>query len=96
VGLVYLFVTLFALTGISWNAVYLTMAAEYPGKDAAGIATGIVFLISTLGIAIGPPLFGYLVDLTGAYTLSWLFVGLCMAMVALLSTIQRRERTTDE
>ena len=95
-GLVYLFVTLFALTGISWNAVYLTMAAEYPGKDAAGIATGIVFLISTLGIAIGPPLFGYLVDVTGAYTLSWLFVGFCMAMVALLSRIQRRERTTDE
>lgn len=93
-GLVLLTVVLFGLTGVSWNAVYLTLVGEFPRKELTGVATGVAFVITNLGVVVGPPLFGFLVDLSGGYTLSWLFVASCMVAVALLSTFQRRERMT--
>jgi len=93
--LLYLLVIFFGLTGIGWNAIYLTMVGEISGKELTGIATGISFLFSNLGVVIGPPLFGYLIDVTGEYHLSWLLIGLCMAMVALLNIIHRKEKIED-
>ena len=90
--LIYVLTVVFGVVGIGWNAIYLTIAADFPGKELAGTATGIVFLISNVGVIVGPPLFGFLIDLTGAYTLSWLFVALYMAMVAWLSKVRRKER----
>jgi MFS transporter, ACS family, hexuronate transporter len=90
--LIYFFVILFGLTGVGWTAIYLTMIGEFPGKELTGIATGIAFILTNIGVLVGPPLFGFFVDLTGGYTLSWSFIGVCMAMVALLAKIQRKER----
>jgi ACS family hexuronate transporter-like MFS transporter len=89
--LVYVFTVLFGLVGLGWNAVFLTIAAEFPGDGLAGTATGMVFLISNMGVIIGPPLFGLLIDLSGTYTLSWLFLALCMLLVALSTKIRRKE-----
>jgi MFS family permease len=91
-GLLYLLVIFFGLTGIGWNAIYLTMVGEISGKELTGIGTGISFLISNLGVVIGPPLFGYLIDVTGEYHLSWVFICLCMAMVAFLNKIHPKEK----
>ena len=87
---------LFGLTGLSWNGVYLTSVGEFPGKALAGLATGIIFVIVNVGAIAGPPLFGHLVDLTGGYHASWLLTSFCMAMVAFLSKIQRKERLVME
>lgn len=94
--LIYPFTILFGLSGIGWNAIYLTMVGEFPGERLAGIATSLSFLISNLGPLLGPPLFGYFIDVTGGYALSWFFVACCMAVVALLTKIQRRERIEEE
>jgi MFS family permease len=94
--LLYLLVILFGLTGVGWNAIYLTMVGEISGEELTGIGTGISFLFSNLGVVIGPPLFGYLIDVTGEYHLSWVFISLCMAMVALLNKIHRKEKIGDE
>lgn len=93
--LLYLLVIFFGLTGVGWNAIYLTMVGEISGKELTGIGTGISFLFSNLGVVVGPPLFGYLIDVTGEYHLSWLLIGLCMAMVALLNIIHRKEKIED-
>lgn len=85
-------VALFGLTGVGWNAVYLTLVGEFPRRELAGIATAVAFVITNVGVVVGPPLFGFFVDLSGAYMFSWLFVALCMAGVALLSMLQREER----
>jgi MFS transporter, ACS family, hexuronate transporter len=85
-------VTLFGLTGMGWNAVYLTLVGEFPEKRLAGISTGVAFVITNIGTVLGPPFFGHLVDLTGGYALSWIFLALCMVMVAVLSRFQRRDR----
>ena len=91
-GLIILCVVFFGFTGMGWNAVYLTLVGEFPERDLAGISTGIAFVITNIGTVLGPPLFGFFVDLTGEYTLSWLFLAFCMAMVAVLSKMQRREK----
>lgn len=93
---VYLTAILFGFVGLGWNAIYLTIAAEFPGSELAGTATGMVFLISNLGVIVGPPFFGYLIDVTGAYDLSWFFLAFCMSMVALLSKIRRKEKLIPE
>lgn len=91
-GLVLLAVMLFGATGMGWNAVYLTLVGEFPRKELTGIATGVAFVITNVGVVVGPPLFGFFVDLSGGYGLSWLLMAFCMLGVALLSKIQREER----
>jgi sugar phosphate permease len=90
--LIYLAVVVFGLTGLGWNALYLTRVGELPGRELAGTATGISFVLSNIGAILGPPLFGGLVDLTHGYTVPWLFVAFCMAMVVLLTKLQGKER----
>lgn len=90
--LIYCLAVVFGFVGLGWNALYLTRVGEYPEKRWAGTATGIAFVISNAGAIIGPPVFGYLVDLTGGYRGGWLFTAFCMAMVVLLTMIQRKER----
>ena len=88
----YIMSVLFGAIGLGWNALYLTAVGEFPGKALAGIANGVNFVIVNIGAIVGPPLFGYIVDRTGGYGESWLFTSLCMAAVAFLSLIQRKER----
>ena len=95
-GPIFLCVIFFGLTGMGWNAIYLTLVGEFPRRELAGIATGIAFVITNIGTVLGPPLFGYLVDLTGEYTVSWFFLGFCMLMVAILSKVQRRDRMNSQ
>ena len=95
-SLIYSFVVLFGLTGMGWNAIFITMLAEFPGRELSGMVSGIAFFLWNIGVIAGPPLFGYFVDLTGEYTLSWLFAGASMAVVALLTKLQRKERMMDE
>ena len=88
----YLLAVLFGLTGLSWNGVYLTRVGELADIALAGTATGLSFVIVNLGAIGGPPLFGYLVDLTGGYVLPWFFCGFCMALVVFLMAVQTKER----
>jgi cyanate permease len=41
------------------------------GRGAAGRASGIVLFGFLGGMGAGPPLFGWIVDSTGSYTLVW-------------------------
>jgi MFS family permease len=93
---IYTLAALFGFTGLGWNAVYLTRVGEFPGRALAGVATGLNFVIVNTGAIVGPPFFGYLVDLTGGYRASWFFTGCCMAMVAFLSELQKKERMLTE
>ena len=66
---------------IGWNGIFLTLVAEIAGSDRAGTATGISLSIGFLGILLGPPAFGYLVDKTGSYSAAW-FLFFLMAALA--------------
>lgn len=69
----------FGISGIGWNAIYLTLLGEALGKESIGLATGAGYFFGFLGSLLCPPFFGYLVDKTGIYGYAWLFLALCAA-----------------
>jgi predicted MFS family arabinose efflux permease len=75
----------FGFVGIGWNGVQLTLLAELAGPRAAGTAVGLGLAISSVGVTIGPPTFGYFVTASGSYTGPWL--ALASVMVAALGVL---------
>lgn len=54
--------------------------ADYFGTQYFGAINGAMIFVQTIGAVLGPYLVGWLVDMTGAYTLGWV---LCAAVTAL-------------
>ena len=81
-----LLITIFAfgISGVGWNAIYLTIVGEAVGKESVALATGAAYFYGFLGSLVGPPVFGFLVDRTENYGCAWLFLALCAGTVLLL------------
>ena len=65
--------------------------AELAGPRTAGTAVGLGLAISSLGVTIGPPIFGWCVTAAGGFRGPWL--GLALTMVAgliLLALVRER------
>lgn len=77
--------------GVGWNGVQHTLMAELAGPRAAGTAVGLGLAISSLGVAVCPPVFGLVVDRVGGYGFAWGTLAAGM-VVALLLLIPVRER----
>jgi predicted MFS family arabinose efflux permease len=71
---------LFGFVGIGWNGVQHTLMAELAGPRTAGTAVGLGLAISSFGVTIGPPIFGWCVTLAGGFRGPWL--GLAAVMLA--------------
>lgn len=73
---IWVFSILVILIGIVWGigkaAVYKHIPEYFPKE--VGVVGGMVGLIGGLGGFIGPILFGYLLDFSGLWTSSWIFV----------------------
>jgi MFS family permease len=59
--------------------------ADYFGRRSLGKVRGLGLLISQILAATGPPFFGFLFDLTGAYSLSFVLFGAALIISAVLS-----------
>ncbi|MFN0074483.1 MAG: MFS transporter, partial [Chloroflexota bacterium] len=67
---VYLLIPTLMVLGFSilgWNGVTMLFVSELAGRRAASTAAGLNLMFSFVGIMFGAPLFGAIVDLTGAY-----------------------------
>lgn len=73
---------IFGLAAIGWAGLYGTLAGEIGGPARAGSAIGLTGAALNLGILVGPPIFGYLVDTSGSFKLSWLLLAGCAAVAA--------------
>jgi predicted MFS family arabinose efflux permease len=81
----------FGFVGIGWNGVQHTLMAELAGPRTAGTAVGLGLAISSLGVTIGPPIFGWCVTAAGGFRGPW--IGLALVMVgglALLAMVRER------
>lgn len=79
---IWVFVGLIVLMGMAWGigtAAVFKHIPEYFPKEV-GIVGGMVGMIGGLGGFVGPILFGYLLQLTGLWTSSWLFICLLSAL----------------
>lgn len=89
IWLLFIIVFLFGATGIGYNGVFQTFAAELPKEELAATGLGLVITICIIGGFIGPPLFGYIVDIFGSYRPAWLLFGTLTAASALLMLMIR-------
>jgi MFS transporter, ACS family, hexuronate transporter len=81
----------FGFVGIGWNGVQHTLMAELAGPEAAGTAVGLGLAVSSGGVALAPPVFGWSVELAGGFTPPWIALALAM-VVGLVMLVPVRER----
>jgi MFS transporter, ACS family, hexuronate transporter len=88
-----LWVILFVLGfgAVGWGGLMGTLAGETGGRVAAGAAAGVSAAFFNVGIFLGPPLFGYIVDRTGSYVPAW-WALTASAVVSLVLLAFVRER----
>lgn len=79
-------------SAIGWNGVNMTFVAEIAGRDASATAAGLNLTASCVGVMMFPPLFGFLVDVTGSYTYSFQ-AGAVASILALLLLARVRSPT---
>jgi MFS family permease len=82
---------IFGVSGIGWNALYLTILGESVGRESTGLATGAGYFYGFLGSLITPPLFGLLVDRTGGYGYAWLLLTLGAGIILILLAFYREK-----
>jgi sugar phosphate permease len=86
-------IVLFGFTAIGWGGMNLVLASEFAGKENAGLAVGYAASISLIGNLVGPPIFGWMADATGSYTLGWWFLtASALVSIILLIFIQESKR----
>ena len=77
------------LGAVGWGGLFSTLAGETAGPAAAGAAAGVTGAIDNVGIFLGPPLFGFIVDRSGAYAPAWwTMVGAAGAAALLLALVR--------
>jgi sugar phosphate permease len=76
---------------VGWGGLMGTLAGETGGQAAAGAAAGVSAAFFNVGIFLGPPVFGLIVDQTGAYAPAWWSMA-ASAAVALVLLLFVRER----
>jgi MFS family permease len=70
------FYTVAAVFGFAYGGVmplYAVIAREYFGQQIMGTVLGAAAMVSSLGMALGPSLGGWIFDSAGSYT--WLYIG---------------------
>ena len=92
-GLLWLALALMGIGAVGWGGLFGTLAGETAGPAAAGAAAGVTAAIDNVGIFIGPPLFGWIVDRTGSYAPAWWTMVVAAACAVMLLTLvhERRE-----
>ena len=69
--------------GNGWPGIFCAAVTETVKEENVGIATGIAFLLVRSGLMIAPPIFGYIADLRGSYSLSWFLLGIIVLIASL-------------
>jgi MFS family permease len=91
--IILLLIATFGLTGIGWNAIWITMVGEIVERESSGLAVAEAFFIGIIGSLVGPPVFGYIVDATGSFVFAWQFLAIsAFAVIVLLGLFQEKTR----
>ncbi|WP_170006530.1 MFS transporter [Bacillus fonticola] len=88
-----------ALLGFSvsgFNGMWMNAASESVPKAQAGLASGYSLTLASWGVIIGPPLFGWVIDVSGSFRLAWFGLALvCTIVFILLVFLIRHVKRTD-
>lgn len=84
------FVFVYGLNAIGWNGVYHALMVETAGRKYAATGVGLIMTLSQVGLVVGPPLFGFIVDTSGSFQMGWLFLSFVSAGAALTAALSTR------
>jgi sugar phosphate permease len=87
--LLYPCLAVFGVAAIGWAGLYGTLAGEIGGARRAGLAAGLCSAMVNVGIVVGPPVFGLLVDRTGSYRPSWVLMAVAAAIAVVCWSLLR-------
>lgn len=65
-------------TAVAWNSNYVTIVSEIAPKGNVGTYSGISMMIISVGSILGTPISGYIVDVTGSFSIMWIVLGLSL------------------
>ncbi|MFC1981715.1 MFS transporter [Chloroflexota bacterium] len=82
-AVVYLIAIAIGLSTLSFHGVLITHVGEQAEAGQVGVTLGITNMSTHVGMMVIPPCFGYLVDISGSYSLGWRVA----AVVAFVSTL---------
>lgn len=94
----YLLLPLVFLAGVclvGYQGVSYALIGEIAGKARAGTALGIMVTVNAAAATLGTPLFGYLADRSGSYSISWLALAATLFFGVLLLSLFLKEPAAD-
>ena len=82
-GLLWVLAPVAGAGAFGWVGLYFALVAEIGGARHAGLLTGVAVACAWSGVLVGPPLFGLVVEATGAYGVAWLLLTCIAVTVAI-------------
>ena len=70
-----------------WVGIFFVISAEAGGRDQAGLLSGVAFAAIVLGLRVGPPIFGLLLEGSDSYAVAWAVFAALSALVAIVSLL---------
>jgi MFS family permease len=70
-----------------WVGIFFVISAEAGGRNQAGLLSGVAFAAIVLGLLIGPPIFGLLLEGFDSYAIAWAVFAVLSGLVALISLL---------
>ncbi|MCL6569376.1 MAG: MFS transporter, partial [Meiothermus silvanus] len=82
-------ITLFGATALGWQGLHFSLLTELSPRGLEGRVVGFGLIFTSIGIALAPPVFGFVVEQTSNYTVGWLVLALIYAVgLGLLSRVR--------
>jgi len=82
----------FGFVGIGWGGLHMALVGEFAGRELAGRVTAFNVVFILIGIMAGPPVFGYIADITGSYQIGWQFLAVMAILAAAFLLFVKEER----
>lgn len=70
-----------------WVGIFFVISIEAGGRNQAGLLSGVAFAAIVLGLLVGPPLFGLLLEGFDSYAVAWAVFAVLSGLVALISLV---------
>ncbi|MGE5619155.1 MAG: MFS transporter [Sphingomonadaceae bacterium] len=83
-------VFLCGMMAVGWNGVYNALLTETVGRKYAATGVGLSMTVTEVGTIAGPPLFGFVADVSGSYRTAWLFLVVIAVAGALVAAAAAR------
>ena len=68
-----------------WVGIFFVISAEAGGPRQAGLLSGVAFAAIVLGLLVGPPVFGLLLEASNSYAVAWAVFAALSGLVAIVS-----------